>query len=126
MIQELLSKVFISSAQAATPAEPVCATFPPITKLNDVHVPTGGADKLGINLDTIKCEIIWLQRGILYIGGAVALLYFLYGAVSYIISYGNEAKAAKAKQTMIWAVMGVVVIALAQLMVNLVEFYTKK
>lgn len=115
MIQELLSKNFIGSVKAAT-------TF---NSLNDVHVLNGGDNKLAINLDTISVEVAYLQGALLYLGEAAAILYFLYGAVSYIISYGNEAKATKAKQTMLWAIIGVVVIALAQLMVNLVKSYTK-
>ena len=50
--------------------------------------------------------------------GIIAVIYIIIGAYQYFTAYGDEAKATKAKTTITWAVIGVVVIILAKVIVT--------
>jgi hypothetical protein len=104
----MIDKIFFKIAQAAES-----------TPFNNLHVPAGeGTSTTLISvIDTITSIITILMEII----GFLAALYFLYGALLYIISYGNDSKATKAKQTMIWALIGLAVAILARLLVYLVQ-----
>lgn len=86
--------------------------------LNNIHTPTGkGTDTtLADVFDSVQSVITMLFSII----GFLAAVYFLYGAFLYIISMGNDSKATKAKQTMIWALIGLVVAILGRVMVGLI------
>jgi len=64
-------------------------------------------------IDTIKDMLI----GFIY---GTALLFFLIGVYNYITSYGNDAKAQKAKQTMLWAVIGLAIAIMASFIITFV------
>ena len=53
----------------------------------------------------------------LLIGGGVAVIFIIIGAFGYFTAYGNEEKAKKAKTTIIWAIVGVVVILIARVLI---------
>lgn len=55
---------------------------------------------------------------LLYIAGAVGLIYLIYGAILYFTAYGNEEKVNKAKQTIYWAIAGIAIIILAKIIVG--------
>lgn len=57
---------------------------------------------------------------VLVIAGSVAVLFLIIGGVRYIISAGNPTQAEAAKKTIIYALIGVVIIALSLVLVNLV------
>lgn len=59
----------------------------------------------------------------LYLGGGVAVIYLIYGGFAYITSAGDTSKAEVAKQTITYAIIGVVVIALAIGIVTWVEMW---
>lgn len=48
------------------------------------------------------------------LAGGIAVLMFIYGGFTYITAYGNEARATTAKNIMIWAVVGLVVVICAK------------
>lgn len=63
-----------------------------------------------VTLETLFLRIVsWA----LYIGGAAAAIYVIYGGFSYITSAGDQQKAEQAKNTLTYAIIGLVVIALA-------------
>ena len=47
------------------------------------------------------------------LAGLVAVVFIIYGGSLYITSAGDAAKAAKARATIIWAVVGLVIVLLA-------------
>lgn len=49
-------------------------------------------------------------QGVLGISGALALLFFIYGGVLYLVSQGERDRIERGKQTIIWATLGLVVI----------------
>lgn len=52
--------------------------------------------------------------------GAVSILMIIYGGFRYITSGGDSGRVGTAKNTLIYAVIGLIVVALAQLIVNFV------
>ena len=111
--------------------EKVLAEDPVVTsnKLNEINgLPGNVADKTKIDFGTVNDVIKQLTSNLLYIVVFLAAAFFLYGVFSYIISYGNESKSAKAKQLMTWAVIGIIVALLAQAIVIMVGqiFYSGK
>lgn len=50
---------------------------------------------------------------ILYAAGIAAVIYLLYAGILYITSAGDEAKAAKGRQGLTYAIVGIVIITLA-------------
>jgi flagellar basal body-associated protein FliL len=57
---------------------------------------------------------------VLLLVGALAVLFIVWGGLQYITSSGNKDKAEQAKQTLTYAVIGLIVIVLAKVIVNLV------
>jgi len=53
----------------------------------------------------------------LSVAGLVAVVYVLIGAFYYHTAYGSEEKANKGKSTLLWAIIGLVVIAAAKLII---------
>ena len=47
------------------------------------------------------------------LAGIVAVVFIVYGGVLYVTSAGDAAKAAKARSTILWAVVGLVIVMLA-------------
>lgn len=54
----------------------------------------------------------------LALGGGVAIIFFLIAAFQYFTAFGNEEKAQKAKTTIMWTIVGIVVIVLSELIVE--------
>lgn len=57
---------------------------------------------------------------LLVAAGALAVLFMIIGGIRYIISAGNPTQTEAAKKTIIYALVGVVVIALSTFMINAV------
>jgi len=74
-------------------------------------------DPGSIDLVTVINKLItW----VLLLVGGIAILFIIWGGFQYITSSGNKDKAEAAKQTLTYAVIGLVVIVLAKVIVNLV------
>ena len=54
------------------------------------------------------------------ISGVLALIAFIYGGITWMISYGDPGKIAKGKTMMIWAVWGIVIIFASYAILNFV------
>lgn len=55
---------------------------------------------------------------IAYIAGAVAVIMIMYGGFLFIISDGSSDKVSKARQTILYAAVGLVVIIMARILIN--------
>jgi len=55
---------------------------------------------------------------LLPIASGVAVIMLIWGAFQYLTAYGNEEKAQKGKTIIVWSLIGLVVIALAWLMIT--------
>lgn len=62
-----------------------------------------------------------IERLALSLAGGVAIIFILIGAFWYLTAFGNEEKAQKGKTTLMWAIIGLVVIILAQVIISEVK-----
>lgn len=72
----------------------------------------GGNDLIGAIQNIINFLLV--------LAAIVAAIYLIYGGVKYIISAGDETKAGEAKNTILYALIGLIVIGLAVVVVNFV------
>ena len=75
-----------------------------------------------LTLDSIKS---WLEGDVtnllLAIATGVAIIMMIYGGYLYLTAFGNEEQAEKGKKTIMWVVVGLVVIIIAKLIINSIE-----
>ncbi len=68
-----------------------------------------------VNPDSSAVELILKISGILMtVAAAIAVMLLIYGGIIYAMAAGEEEKIKKAKRTMIWSVIGLVVAILAK------------
>ena len=80
-------------------------------------VTEAGGTSTGPKLDTLIQNIINI---LLYVIGAVAVIMIVIGGIEYVTSAGDPAKTKKAKDTILYSVVGLVVALLAYAIVNFV------
>jgi hypothetical protein len=64
--------------------------------------------------------IIFVLNGLLVLAALAALVFLIIGGVQYIVSQGDEEGAATAKNTILYALIGLLVIGLAAVAVNFI------
>ncbi len=100
---------------AVLPATDASATW--IDTVNNGTNATGGSESGVTNLeDTVKNVI----NAILYGVGIIAVVMMILGGVQYATSAGDTAKVTKAKNTILYGIIGLVVAVLAYAIVNFV------
>ena len=57
----------------------------------------------------------------LALGGGIAVIFLLVGAFWYFTAFGNEEKANKGKTTIMWAIVGIIVIILSRVIVDTIK-----
>ncbi len=76
---------------------------------------------------TLSC-IVPLFQNIIYwaltLAGAVALIFFIIGAIQFLTSSGDQKKVESAKKTMTYAIGGLVLVFLSFAIVNLIAYVT--
>lgn len=81
-------------------------------KAPDLPDPTGAND-FGVILSTII-------NGALVFAGAIAVLFLIIGGFRYVVSSGNPDQVEGAKKTILYAVLGLIIIFVAFLVVNFI------
>jgi len=77
------------------------------------------------NLDTVKELMVNVLSLALDFVGVIAVIYIIIGGYFYITAYGNEAQIKKGKDTLTWAIVGLVIILLAKVIITEVwQFFT--
>lgn len=85
--------------------------FPDLTPLpGDAFAQTG-----------IQGLFIFIVNGLFLIAGALAVIYFIFAGFQYLTSAGNPEAAQKARNSLLYAVVGIVVIALSYAILNAVQ-----
>lgn len=79
-------------------------------------IPDAGINSSGDVLALVAKVIQWA----LYISGAAAVLFVIYGGYVYMTAGGNAEAAGKGRQTVVNALIGLVIIILAYIIVNVV------
>jgi hypothetical protein len=128
----LLLAVVAVSGSGLVIARPVFATAPPTNAPSGVQnqlcqgasgTTTGcSVDSNGnINSDqTLTNEVGNIVGTLLLVAAAVAVLIIVFGGIGYITSIGDAARVKQAKDTILYAVIGLVVVILAYAIVNFV------
>lgn len=82
----------------------------------------GGVNKVGGTENTVKLEdrIKTIVNILLFVIGAVAVLMIIIGGIRYVTSNGESAQLTSAKNTILYAVIGLIVAILAFAIVNFV------
>ncbi len=98
--------------------------FPVAAQITQVS--GGDCTALGIsctgseNTESFMQTIINIVNVLLTLIGIVAAIYLVLGGVRYILSEGEEDQTKKAKNTIIYAVIGIIVVGLSAMIVNFV------
>lgn len=79
--------------------------------------PDCATNETGTTLPEIMTNIINIVS---WIVGIVAVLMIIYGGFKYLTSGGNDANVTSAKNTILYAIIGLVIVALAQIIVRFV------
>ena len=75
-------------------------------------------DAAGCNSSTLPSVIVNILNAIILVAGIIAAIFIVVGGVNYMTSAGDPGKVAKAKNTIIYALIGLVVCVLAFAIVN--------
>jgi len=70
-----------------------------------------------VNIPTLIGRII---RGLIGISGVLALVMFIYGGIMWMTSAGNKDRVDKAQKTIIWSILGLILIFTSYALVNFV------
>jgi len=73
------------------------------------------------DLGVILCIIERVINFLLALGGALTFIMIIYTAIIYLTSYGDESKIEMAKKTLIWSVIGVIVIILSRVILKIIS-----
>ncbi len=68
----------------------------------------------------IETAIQYVIRGILGIVGAIALIYLIIGGVTWLTSQGNKDRITRGKDTVVWAIFGILMIFASYVILNFV------
>lgn len=74
-----------------------------------------------LTLDNVPEFIKHITELALFVAGVLAVIYILIGAFWYFTAYGNEEKATKGKNTLMWAIGGMIVILLAEVIMTMLN-----
>lgn len=102
----------------------VAATFAPSLVHGAACDPNvqGGAECARGNLtfDPLTSQITNIVNTLIFVAGIIAVIFIIIGGVRYITSQGDEKGIESAKNTILYAVIGLVVVVLAFAIVNFV------
>lgn len=77
----------------------------------DLDIPT-----VSIDAETI----LRITNALLWVAGALAVIFIIVGGMQYATAAGNPARAAKARSTLLFAVIGLIVAVSARAIINFV------
>lgn len=90
-----------------------------IEKAYAITVPTITPSGGTYNLKTIVTIVV---NWVLYFGGAIAIIYLIYGGILYITAGGDAEKASKGKTALINAIIGIIIIFLS---LAIIKYFTQ-
>mgnify|MGYP001574851590 CR=1 FL=1 len=101
----LFLPVMTLAAEPPCPPDKVCLENPLV-------------DSKGNDVTNAKVLIGTIIKGVLGVLGSITLLMLVWGGFQWLTSAGSEEKVKSGTQTMIWALVGVVVIFSAYILIN--------
>lgn len=114
---DVLKKAVVAMAVVA-----MGAFAAPIMALDTSGGIQGGVNAAGGSEDTRELDTVvgTIINVVLYVLGILAVAFIIYGGVKYAMSAGDAAKVKSAKDTIMYAVVGLIVAILAYAIVNFV------
>lgn len=112
----ILLPVTASAAPSVQEGCPTVNNFTTLKELLSDEYFNGAASSKG--LGSVRCFVFEITKIALSFAGILAVIMLLYGAFLYTTSYGEDAKIETAKKTVLWSIIGLVVLALAYTIVN--------
>lgn len=109
----LLALVAMGGMTMAVSPALVYAT--PASEINKAIVDVGGADS-----PTLQTRFKTITNVILFVLGAIAVIMIIIGGIRYVTSGGDSGSVTAAKNTILYAVIGLIVAILAYAIVNFV------
>lgn len=93
-----------------------------LTLLADIKPvdPSKGPDETYTGGDTLGSDVTTIINAVIGVLGIVAVVVIIIGGVTYMTSSGDAGKVKKAKDTILYGVIGLIVVALAFAIVNFV------
>ena len=79
-----------------------------------------GCPETGANNDALQPAIEGILNGIIAVCGLIAVVFVVIGGINYMTSSGDPGKIEKAKKTILYACIGLVIAALAFAIVNFI------
>ena len=114
-----LSLMVFGAAAVVQPAyvnavgkEDICAGLDAAGGTSSCNTPAGGA--------TVESTVKTLVSIFSWVVGVISIVMVIVGGFQYVTSGGDSGKVTTAKNTIMYALIGIVIVALAQLMVNYV------
>ncbi len=86
----------------------------------------GGGDASQLTLDSIKILLSNAINLLTGVAGAIAFIFIIIGGYQYMTSLGNEEQANKAKQTLLYAFLGLIIILGAYMIIRFIMMLTVK
>lgn len=121
-IKAIIASLMLMAGVAITPAVVgVGAGVVSAQKTQICHGINNGADCTAAN-SNLGAWIKGIVNVILYIIGAIAVVMIVIGGLRYVLSGGDSSQTKSAKDTILYAVIGLVVAVLAYSIVNFVVF----
>ncbi|TAK89086.1 hypothetical protein EPO04_03225 [Patescibacteria group bacterium] len=111
----------MDTAQAATPSD--LLTKPACEDIKKAGGDVAGCTKAGDlqnQEDGTPAYLTTLTNAFIYIGGLVSVVFLVIGGIGYITSTGDRGRVESAKKTITYAVAGLVVVALARVIIGFV------
>ncbi|MEI6596779.1 MAG: pilin [bacterium] len=107
-----------SSAAYNTKADcPDVCTWTDTTSGTTVTLPNPLGIKTGTSIPTLLGNVIQAVLGVV---GSLALVMFIYGGITWMLSSGNQEQVTKGKNILIWATIGIVIIFTSYALVKFV------
>lgn len=69
-----------------------------------------GSDTVNASLSTVQQTIIRVTNYVIDLGGVIAFIMILFSSFMYATSFGDESKAETAKKSLIWSIVGVIIV----------------
>ena len=73
-----------------------------------------------LKADSVPELVGQVIKGLLGVTGSIALFMFVWGGITWMISQGHAEKLKKGKDTILWAVFGLIIIFMSYIVINFV------
>lgn len=89
--------------------------------MNPAPTNLGNPDDVGLPQVSLNAgTILAITNTVTFIAGALAVIFVIVGGIQYATAGGNPARAAKARSTLTYAVLGLIIAVLARALINFV------